>query len=80
MFRQQIRCAGRTSVGCARSSTEVWVIAVLTIRPGERDPEMHQTKKGNQWFFEMKGLSAWTTRPSTFTRWRPNGHLAPTPR
>jgi len=22
---------------------------------GERDPEMHQTKKGNQWFFGMKG-------------------------
>jgi IS5 family transposase len=21
---------------------------------GERDPEMHQTKKGNQWFFGMK--------------------------
>ena len=23
-------------------------------RPGERDPEMHQTKKGNQWHFGMK--------------------------
>ena len=23
-------------------------------RAGERDPEMHQTKKGNQWHFEMK--------------------------
>jgi IS5 family transposase len=22
---------------------------------GQRDPEMHQTKKGNQWFFGMKG-------------------------
>jgi IS5 family transposase len=22
---------------------------------GERDPEMHQTKKGNQWFFGLKG-------------------------
>ena len=21
---------------------------------GERDPEMHQTKKGNQWYFGMK--------------------------
>ena len=21
---------------------------------GERDPEMHQTRKGNQWFFGMK--------------------------
>lgn len=24
-------------------------------KSGERDPEMHQTKKGNQWFFGMKG-------------------------
>ena len=23
-------------------------------RAGERDPEMHQTKKGNQWYFGMK--------------------------
>ena len=23
---------------------------------GERDPEMHQTKKGNQWHFGMKAL------------------------
>jgi IS5 family transposase len=21
---------------------------------GARDPQMHQTKKGNQWFFEIK--------------------------
>jgi IS5 family transposase len=23
---------------------------------GERDPEMHQVKKGNQWYFGMKAL------------------------
>ena len=23
-------------------------------RGAERDPEMHQTKKGNQWYFGMK--------------------------
>jgi IS5 family transposase len=23
-------------------------------KAGERDPEMHQTKKGNQWYFGMK--------------------------
>ncbi|AFU44947.1 transposase, IS4 family protein [Acidovorax sp. KKS102] len=27
-------------------------------RSGERDPEMHQTKKGNQWHFGMKALIA----------------------
>ena len=25
-------------------------------KDGERDPEMHQTKKGNQWHFGMKAL------------------------
>ena len=24
-------------------------------KEGKRDPEMHQTKKGNQWYFGMKG-------------------------
>ena len=24
-------------------------------KDGQRDPEMHQTKKGNQWYFGMKG-------------------------
>ncbi len=27
---------------------------------GERDPEMHQTKKGEQWYFGIKRTSAWT--------------------
>lgn len=30
---------------------------------GERDPEMHQTKKGNQWYFGMKahiGVDSWS--------------------
>ena len=26
---------------------------------GERDPEMHQTKKGNQWYFGLRRTSAW---------------------
>ena len=26
----------------------------IEYRNGERDPEMHQTKKGNQWHFGMK--------------------------
>ena len=36
-------------------------------RAGERDPEMHQTKKGNQWHFGMKvhigvdGTRVWCT-------------------
>ena len=29
-----------------------------------RDPEMHQTKKGNQWYFGMKRISGSTAAPS----------------
>ena len=31
-------------------------------RSKERDPEMHQTKKGNEWHFGMKSISVWTLR------------------
>ena len=41
----------------------------------QRDPEMHQTKKGNQWYFGMKAhigvdadsgrRTAWRRRPPT---------------
>jgi IS5 family transposase len=30
----------------------------------ERDPEMHQTRKGKQWYFGMKAHVGWTVRPS----------------
>ena len=29
-----------------------------------RDPEMHQTKKGNQWYFGMRRISGSTAAPS----------------
>lgn len=32
-------------------------------RTKKRDPEMHQTKKGNQWYFGMKPILAWTAAP-----------------
>ena len=28
-------------------------------KTGERDPEMHQTKKGNQWYYRFAGLRLW---------------------
>ncbi len=32
---------------------------------GQCDPEMHQTRKGNQWDFGLKShVSVWTARPS----------------
>ena len=35
---------------------------------GTRDPEMHQTKKGNQWYFGMKGHIGVDAGPGTCTR------------
>jgi IS5 family transposase len=39
------------------SSVDATIIAALSSTKnadGARDPEMHQTKKGNQWYFAMK--------------------------
>ncbi len=44
---------------------------------GERDPEMHQTKKGNQWYFGMKayiGVDARTGLTHSFTTTAANEH------
>ena len=42
-----------------RLLTSLGQIDVTVPRRGERDPEMHQTKKGNQWYFGMKA-PGWT--------------------
>lgn len=44
---------------------------------GERDPEMHQTKKGNHWLFGMKahiGVEARTGLTHSFTTAAANEH------
>jgi IS5 family transposase len=33
-------------------------------KDGKRDPEMHQTAKGKQWYFGMKAMSASIAKPS----------------
>lgn len=46
-------------------------------KAGERDPEMHQTKKGNQWHFGLKahiGVDAQTGLTHTFTTTAANEH------
>jgi IS5 family transposase len=46
-------------------------------KAGERDPEMHQTKKGNQWHFGMKahiGVDAKTGLTHSFTTTAANEH------
>src|SRR5438034_2521945 len=40
-------------------------------REQQRDPEMHQTKKGKQWYFGMKAHGGWIARRRSSTRrWR----------
>lgn len=39
-------------------------------RQKKRDPEMHQTKKGNQWYFGMKAHIGVDSQTTLFTRWR----------
>ena len=46
-------------------------------KDGERDPEMHQTKKGNQWYYGMKvhiGVDAGTGHVHTITATAANVH------
>ena len=43
-------------------------------RAGVRDPEMHQTKKGNEWYFGMKVHIGVDRRATAYVRHRPNVH------
>ncbi len=44
----------RISTGTIVDATIIHAPSSTKNREGKRDPEMHQTKKGNQWFFGMK--------------------------
>jgi len=49
----------------ARTIVDATIIAAPSSTKQEgnaRNPEMHQTKKGNQWHFGMKATPAWTPR------------------
>jgi len=45
----------KVSTGTIVDATIIDAPSSTKNRDGERDPEMHQTKKGNQWYFGMKG-------------------------
>ena len=52
---------------CFKEGTivDATIIAALLLRKNkakERDPEMHQTKKGNEWHFGERCTSAWIAR------------------
>jgi len=45
----------RVSTGTIVDATIIDAPSSTKNKDGERDPEMHQTRKGNQWYFGMKG-------------------------
>jgi hypothetical protein len=45
-----------------------------------RDQEMHQTRKGKQWYFGLKGILVSTAGPSLFMRWWSRQPMSPTAR
>jgi transposase, IS5 family len=49
------QCGVRISTGTIVDATIVHAPSSTKNGAGKRDPEMHQTKKGNQWYFGMKG-------------------------
>jgi transposase, IS5 family len=48
------QCGVRISTGTIVDATIVHALSSTKNGAGKRDPEMHQTKKGNQWYFGMK--------------------------
>src|ERR1700737_3055888 len=49
------KCGMKVSGGTIVDPTILAAPSSTRNNDGERDPEMHQTKKGNQWHFGMKG-------------------------
>jgi len=52
----------RISTGTIVDATIIHAPSSTKNASGQRDPEMHQTKKGNQWFSAPRRISAWTAR------------------
>jgi len=48
------QCGVRISTGTIVDATIIHAPSSTKNEAGKRDPEMHQTKKGNQWYFGMK--------------------------
>jgi transposase, IS5 family len=48
------QCGVRISTGTIVDATIIHAPSSTKNDAGQRDPEMHQTKKGNQWYFGMK--------------------------
>jgi transposase, IS5 family len=48
------QCDVRISTGTIVDATIIHALSSTKNQEGKRDPEMHQMKKGNQWYFGMK--------------------------
>jgi len=60
----------KVGVGTIVDATIIGAPSSTKNKDGKRDPEMHQTRKGKQYFFGMRCTSAWTARPAWCTaRW-----------
>ena len=69
--RVLLRRGLRLSTGTIVDATIIAAPSSTKNADGERDPEMHQTKKGQQWYFGMKyGTSGLIVRTRSSTRWR----------
>jgi len=54
--------------GSTVDATLIEVPSSTKNKAGKRDPEMHQSKKGNQWYFAMKVHAVLErTRPDPFS-------------
>jgi hypothetical protein len=68
---RHLRAQGLTvSTGTIVDATIIAAPSSTKNASGTRDPEMHQTKKGQQWYFGMKAHIGVDSR-SKLTRWRP---------
>ena len=64
-------CGVRISTGTIVDATIVHAPSSTKNDAGKRDPEMHQVKKGNQWYFGMKAHVAWIRRKASCIRQKP---------
>ena len=62
MNRYLADCGVTISGGTIVDATIIHAPSSTKNQDGERDPEMHQTKKGNQWYFGMKAHVGVDTR------------------
>src|SRR5437660_2291659 len=58
----------RITTGTIVDATIIHAPSSTKNRNGERDPEMHQTRKGKQWYFGLKAHIEWTPSKAMFIR------------